>query len=94
MKKTLLDLFVSAGATALKLIDATGPAEHDGRGAAFAESGLDAADFETWSTYYVDERGRFLNLRKQLAPSAMIAAQEPAAEAPALASEQPEKATE
>ena len=70
MKKTLLDLYLSASAQALKAQTVTGAmALVTFKAEAFAEEKIDGKDADQWSSYFDEQVGRYANLSRQPAPS-------------------------
>ena len=71
MKKTLLDLFVTASKAALNAIEHGTPIQAaKAKFEAAEQSGVHALDEHIWSDYYDGELARFKNLAKSPAPSA------------------------
>lgn len=72
MKKTLLDLFLSASKAALSLVDADAHEVETKKMEAFNGEKHPPSDFERWYDFFMGELQRYKNLKKELAPSAKV----------------------
>lgn len=70
-KKTRLDLYLSASAFALELLDDNDPLSLDSKTSERAKSeGIDAADYTSWKGYFAQCRNTYRPMAGQPAPSA------------------------